>query len=160
MFLDDDFADTKLVDSVPNGIDGLIDRLFAKRLPLRRFQPQRVSVRHVAKCRNEVPFRKAFVQNPPEIGVLGGVHTNDLELIVLGASQLAENDIFTHKHLANSFDSLVRLCPDRIVGYHLQHQVSPTLKIQPEADVVFHMGDRGNNPRKGRNSPHRQQGHA
>ena len=48
VFLDDNLSNAKLVDPVSNRIHGLIDRLFAKCLFLRRLQPHRVGVWHVA----------------------------------------------------------------------------------------------------------------
>src|SRR5438093_2611803 len=148
VLLNDSFTDTELIDTIADRIDGLIDGLITIDLFLSRFESHRVSVGDLACCRDQIPFRKTFIQNPPEIRIFRGINTDSLKCVVLGASQLPENDILALELLSKPLDRLVGLRAYRIVGNDLQHQMGTASEVQAQVDSLFRLGDTRRESRK------------
>src|SRR5207249_4405656 len=115
--------------------------LIAIGLFLSRFESYRVGVRDFACCRDQIPFRITFIQNPPEIRIFRGINPDSLQCVVLTASQLPENDVLALELLPKALDRLVGLRAYCIVGNDLQHQMGAASEVSPQADLFFLLGD-------------------
>src|SRR5262249_16895889 len=129
-------SDSELVDSVANGVDGLINRLVAIGLFLGRLQTYAVRVRHFARSRNQVPLAKTFTQDRSKLTVLVRVDADDLKSVVLRPGDLAKDGVPFVELLAHRFDRLVCFASNRIVGDDLEDEVRTSPQIEPQLYVL------------------------
>src|SRR5262245_13344421 len=137
VFLDIDLADAKLVNTIANGLDGLIDGLCSVCLLLSRLEADGVGVGYFSGCRDQIPLGETLSECSPKFTVLVGINADNLECIGLRAGDLAEHDISFVQLLSQAIDRLIGLRPDCVVGDDLKHHVDATPEIQAQLDIVL-----------------------
>src|SRR5581483_7464220 len=139
VFLNNRLTDAELIDSIANGLDGLLDRAILDIGQCRRLHRDRPGILGTGVS---VIFRQAIADDGAHIGTGFRRDTLDDDLVGsidrIGLGDLDVVDLLGAKIFLQALDRIIGVGIDGVVYLHLQDEVGASLEIEAEVDAVGH----------------------